>query len=158
MIAAFSRILFGVAGTALMLLAAALVGYGGYRIIQPNQRLDFAMLDAIGYVVIAIAVFDVAKYLIEEEVIREREMRRAGEARRSLTRFVATIIIITFLEAVLLIFKVSREDVPNLVYPALLLFAGVALLLGLGVFQVMSAKVEQDVGEEAGTGPDKDEV
>lgn len=145
--AVLSRYLFGAAGALLAALAAALVIYGAIGVVQPTQRLDFAVLDAIGYVVIAIAVFDVSKYLIEEEVIREREMRHAGETRQSLTRFVATIIIAALLEAVVIAFKVARERVSDLVYPTLLIFAGVALLVGLGAYQRLSADVEQVVGE-----------
>jgi hypothetical protein len=144
-----SRILFGAAGLVLMVLAGALVVSAAMMLLRPEQRLDFAVLDAIGYVVIAVAVFDVAKYLIEEEVIREREMRRAGEARQSLTRFIATIIIATLLEAIVITFKTARERVSDIIYPSMLLFAGVALLLGLGAYQRLSATVEQDVGEEA---------
>ena len=57
-----------------------------------------ALLTAIGYVVIAMAVFDLAKYFVEEEVIRAREMRNPGEARRSLTKFISTISIAVFIE------------------------------------------------------------
>ena len=122
-------------------------------VVLPERRLDFEVLDAIGYLVIAIAVFDVSKYLIEEEVIREREMRHAGEARRSLTRIVATIVIATLLEALVVTFKVARERVSDLVYPALLIFAGVALLVGLGVYQRLSVTVERAAGE-GGQGKD----
>jgi hypothetical protein len=153
--AVLSRVLFGAAGLVLAMMAAGLVGYAALGVIWPQQRLDFAVLDAIGYVVIAIAVFDVSKYLIEEEVIREREMRQAGEARRSLTRFVATIIIATLLEAVVIIFKVARERVSDLIFPTLLIFAGVALLVGLGAFQRLSATVERAMDEEADTAADK---
>lgn len=147
MIAALSRILFGCAGVALIVYSALLIGYGAFGVLRSGQRLDFAVLDAIGYVVIAIAVFDVAKYLVEEEVIREREMRQAGEARRSLTRFVATIIIAILLEATVIAFKSAREHVSDLVYAALLMFAGVALILSLGIFQHLSSKVERAVDE-----------
>ena len=146
--AALSRYLFGAAGFLLAAMAAALVFYGALGVVQPTQRLDFAVLDAIGYMVIAIVVFDVSKYLIEEEVIREREMRQAGEARQSLTRFIAAIIIATLLEAIVIAFKVARERVSDLVYPTLLIFAGVALLIGLGAYQRLSAAVEHAVGEE----------
>ena len=146
--AVLSRILFGTAGFLLAAMAAALVFYGAFGVIRPTQSLDFAVLDAIGYMVIAIAVFDVSKYLIEEEVIRERKMHRAGEARQSLTRFIATIIIATLLEAVVIAFKVARERVSDLIYPTLLIFAGVALLVGLGAYQRLSAAVEHAVGEE----------
>jgi hypothetical protein len=145
-----SRVLFAAAGFMLALMAAGLIAYAAISVLRPEQRLDFAVLDAIGYIVIAIAVFDVSKYLIEEEVIREREMRRAGETRRSLTRFIATIIIATLLEAVVITFKVARERVGDLIFPAVLTFSGVALLLGLGAYQRLSAAVEKSAGEEAG--------
>ncbi len=148
--AILSRFLFGFAGLVLIVMAVGLIGYGAVGILRPSQRLDFAVLDAVGYVVIAIAVFDVAKYLIEEEVIREREMRRAGEARRSLTRFIATIIIATLLEAIVITFKVSGDRVSDMIYPTFLIFAGVGLMVGLGVYQRLSATVERSVGEEAG--------
>lgn len=134
-----------------MAMAATLVVYGAFAVIRPTQPLDLAVLDAIGYLVIAIAVFDVSKYLIEEEVIREREMREAGETRQSLTRFVATIIIATLLEAVVIAFKVARErvsDLGDLIYPTLLIFAGVALMVGLGAYQRLSAAVERVADEE----------
>ena len=152
--AILSRYLFGLAGCALVVMAIGLIGYGALALLRPTQRLDYALLDAIGYVVIAIAVFDVAKYLIEEEVIREREMRRAGEARLSLTRFIATIIIATLLEAVVITSKVASERVSDMIYPTLLIFAGVALLVGLGVYQRLSATVERAVGEEANVPPE----
>ncbi len=147
--AILSRILFAAAGLMLAAMAAGLIVYAAVGVARPEQRLDFAVLDAIGYLVIAIAVFDVSKYLIEEEVIREREMRHAGEARRSLTRIVATIIIATLLEAIVVTFKVARERVSDLVYPALLIFAGVALLVGLGAYQRLSVTVERATREEA---------
>lgn len=142
-----SRVIFALAGAALIALAVGLIVYVVLEIVRPTQRLDYVVLDSIGFVVIAIAVFDVAKYLIEEEVIREREMRRAGETRQSLTRFIATIIIATLLEAIVLTFKTARDRIDDLVYPTLLLLAGVTLIVALGVFQRLSATVERDAGE-----------
>lgn len=156
--ALLSRILFAAAGFMLAAMAAALVVYAAVGVVRPEQRLDFAILDAIGYLVIAIAVFDVSKYLIDEEVIREREMRHAGEARRSLTRIVATIIIATLLEATVVTFKAARERVSDLVYPALLIFAGVALLVGLGAYQRLSVTVERATREEAESTQGKDDA
>jgi hypothetical protein len=153
--AVISRILFATAGLMLVVMAVALIGYAAIGVLRPEQRLDFSVLDAIGYIVIAIAVFDVSKYLIEEEVLREREMRRADEARRSLTRFVSTIIIVTLLESVVITFKVARERVADLIFPAVLTFSGVALLVGLGVYQRLSATVERTVGDDTDTASKK---
>jgi hypothetical protein len=147
-----SRIWFGTVGAILIALATCLVATGVHQVVQAiwtdgaviHQRL----LTAVGYAVIAVAVFDVAKYILEEEVIRERELRQAGEVRRSLTRFTSTILIAVFLEAIVLIFKVAEDDIANTLYPGLLLFAGVAMLLGLGAFQRLSVTVEREVGKE----------
>jgi hypothetical protein len=146
-----SRIWFGAVGVILVGLASGLVVTGLYQVVvalvSSGQHLNQRLLTAVGYVVIAIAVFDVAKYLIEEEVVRERELRQVGEVRRSLTRFTSTILIAVFLEAIVLIFKVSDEDISLAVYPTFLLLAGVAMLIGLGAFQRFAASAEHATGE-----------
>jgi hypothetical protein len=147
-----SRIWFGTVGAILIGLATCLVFTGVYQVVQAIWSEGIAIhqrfLTAVGYAVIAVAVFDVAKYILEEEVIRERELRHAGEVRRSLTRFTSTILIAVFLEAIVLIFKVAEDDIASTLYPGLLLFAGVAMLLGLGTFQRLSATVEREVGHD----------
>ncbi len=145
------RWLFVVAIAVLMALAAALIGYSLYQVLaglgSPGHDLPAALLDTIGYVIIAIAVFDVAKYLLEEEVLRGRELRHAGEARRSLTKFISTIAIAVFLEALVMVFQAGKERVADIVYPTLLLLAGAAMILALAVFQRLSATVERQTGE-----------
>jgi hypothetical protein len=47
------------------------------------------------------------------------------------------------------VFRVSQSDVEKLVYPTLLLFTGILLVLGLGVFQRLSASVEQEVEDKS---------
>jgi hypothetical protein len=144
-----TRAAFGLASVALMLLAFALIVYAGMQVIeayrQPDADVGSTLLEAVGYTVIAIAVFDVGKYLLEEEAIRGREMRHAGEARRSMTKFISTIAIAVFLESLVAVFEASKTDVRTMIYPTLLLFGGVALMVGLGVYQRLSATVEKDV-------------
>jgi hypothetical protein len=146
-----SRWWFAAAGSILVLLATGLVVTGVYQVVTAllvaQGQLTQRLLTAVGYVVIAVAVFDVAKYIIEEEVVRERELRHVSEVRRSLTRFTATVLIAVFLEAIVLIFKVAEDDIALTIYPAILLFAGVGMLLGLGVFQRIAVNVERVVDE-----------
>lgn len=146
-----SRLWFGAVGAILILLASGLVITGMYQVgaslLRSGEFLNQRLLTAVGYVVIAIAVFDVAKYLLEEEVVRERELRQVGEVRRSLTRFTSTILIAVFLEAIVLIFKVAEDDIALTVYPTVMLFAGVAMLIGLGAFQRFAAVAERATGE-----------
>ena len=146
-----SRLWFGLVGAILILLASGLVIAGLYQVgtslLRSGELINQRLLSAVGYVVIAIAVFDVGKYLLEEEVVRERELRQVGEVRRSLTRFISTILIAVFLEGIVLIFKMAEDDVALMIYPTLLLLAGVAMLIGLGAFQRMAVSAERATGE-----------
>lgn len=112
----------------------------------PDASGAEAILDLLGYIIVAIAVFDVAKYLFEDEVRRGNEKRSAAEARRSLTKFLSTIVIALFLEGLVAVFKTAREDVTQLIYPTALVVASTLVLVGLGAYQRLSATVEEKVG------------
>lgn len=149
-----SRATFGIAAAVLALFALVLAGNAVSDFLFAAwalQHVGPTALSGIGYVVVSIAVFDVAKYLAEEEVVRGRELRVASEARRSLTRFISTIAIAVFLEALVTVFRVAQEDVTKLFYPTFLLIAAILLVLGLGVYQRLSVAVERQV--ERGKNP-----
>lgn len=147
-----SRVIFAGASLLLLLAALALIAMGlhdAWEAIRDVRRSGAeAVLDCLGYIIVAIAVFDVAKYLFEDEVRRGSERRSAAEARRSLTKFLSTIVIALFLEALVVVFKTARGDVAQLVYPTLLLLAAVTVLVGLGAYQRFSAAVEEKVGDD----------
>lgn len=147
-----SRLAFASASVALMAMSFGLVVYGGVEVFSGLSTSwadgGAALLAAIGYVVIAMAVFDVAKYFIEEEVIRGREMRGAAETRRSLTKFISTIAIAVFIEGLVLVFRVSKESMTEILYPTALLVTAILIVIGLGTYQRLSADVEQKVGGE----------
>ena len=88
------------------------------------------------------AVLDVGKYLMEEEVLRDRELRSAIEARQTLTKFMVIICIAVSLESVVHIAKVDAAHLQNLAYPALLLVSAVLAMVGLGIYQKLSATIE----------------
>jgi hypothetical protein len=142
-----SRFAFATASLVLMALSFALVIYGVVEVasvgISSWKDAGGTVLAAIGYVVIAMAVFDLAKYFIEEEVIRGRELREAAEARRSLTKFVSTIAIAVFIEGLVITFQASKDDLPSMLYPTALLLTAILIVVGLGVFQRLSAEVER---------------
>ena len=146
-IGALSRVAFASASLVLMAMSLALVIYGTSEVIFSATWTDAgnALLIGIGYVVIAMAVFDVAKYFVEEEVIRGREMRSPAEARRSLTKFIATISIAVFIEGVVIAFHVSKQDVALMLYPTALLLTAILIVVGLGAFLRLSSAVEEKV-------------
>ena len=68
-----------------------------------------------------------------------------SEARRSLTKFVSTIAIAVFIEALVMVFRQGSQDIALILYPAAILVTGVLIILGLGLYQRLSADVEQQV-------------
>jgi hypothetical protein len=146
-----SRFAFASASLVLMAMSLMLVIYGVFEVISVGMSSwkdsGAVVLAAIGYVVIAMAVFDLAKYFIEEEVIRVRELRNAGEARRSLTKFVSTISIAVFIEGLVIVFQASREDMPKMLYPTALLLTAILIVVGLGVFQRLSVEAEDKIDD-----------
>jgi len=150
MMAMLVRGVFGLGSVSLMLIALALMIYAPFSLITTalsGAPFERELFDAIGVLIVAIAVFDVAKYILEEEVISRDERRHAAETRRSLTKFGSTIVIAVLLEALVLGFEVAREDPSQLIYPILLMLAGTILLVAIGVFQRLSASTEQIVPE-----------
>ncbi|MBB2197960.1 hypothetical protein HLH44_10940 [Gluconacetobacter sp. 1c LMG 22058] len=141
-----SRAAFGTASIMLMALSIGLIFYGIFNLVFTlltswHDGRD-ALLLAISYVVIAIAVFDVAKYFMEEEVIQSRAKVSPLEARLSLTKFITTIIIAIFIEGLVAVFEVSREHIQQIFYPIGLLATATVIVLSLAVYQRISVDTE----------------
>ncbi|MGB3391048.1 MAG: hypothetical protein WBA88_24055 [Pseudaminobacter sp.] len=63
-----------------------------------------------------------------------------------MTKFITTITVAIFLESLVTVFEASKTDISTMVYPTFLLLGGVALLVGLGVYQRLSVTVEKNTG------------
>lgn len=141
---------YSLVASVLMLFALVLVATGPVSLVQAvieGKPFIIAMINSIGFLILSLAVFDVARYVFDEEVRRGREMRKAAETRRSITKFVTVIIIAVFMDALVALSKAGQGQLPDLVYPVILLAGGVGLLLGLAVFQRLSATVEEKVNQ-----------
>jgi hypothetical protein len=139
-------ILYGITALALAVLALAFVGLAMVRVWSEIAHADAtvsAMLEAVGMLIVALAVFDVSKYLIEEELLRDRELRSAEEARKTLTKFLTIVIIAVSLESVVFVFQAGKEDMTRLIYPAALLAVVGGLVGVLGLYQRMSRTTEE---------------
>ncbi|GBQ28271.1 hypothetical protein [Gluconacetobacter azotocaptans] len=141
-----SRLTFACASIILMMLSLALIAYGLLDLIASvglsrDQGRD-AVLQAVSYVVIAIAVFDVAKFFVEEEVIHTRSKKTLSEARMSLTKFITTIIIAIFIEGLVGVFEASGKYPEKIIYPAILVFCATFIVIALGIYQKLSISTE----------------
>ncbi|WP_198034121.1 hypothetical protein [Acidihalobacter ferrooxydans] len=144
------------AAIALMVMALATMFRSVYEVYQsllhttsmPDGFFIPIILQSVGAIVIAVAILDVAKYMVEEEVFRNKQLRSAVEARRTLTKIIVIAIIAVTIEALIYIFKAGTKDLALLVYPAALLGAVVFLLIGLGAYQRLSVDVEKRHNEQ----------
>ncbi|PTM39212.1 GNAT family acetyltransferase [Bosea sp. 124] len=153
----FSRILYTVIAFTLLAAAILLIGVAVWRTATGYWTGDNAletMLDGIGLIIIAVAVADVGKFLFEEEVVADRELRRPAEARGSLTKFMTIMIVALSLESLVLIAKTSRETMGNIIYPGLLMFLAVTAMVGLGLFQKLSQNATAAVPPDHADGKD----
>ena len=90
------------------------------RPARPRRRLGvvdallhgevLGVLDSAGLVIIGFAIIETSRFIAEEELLRQKELRSAVEARRSLTKFITIIVIAASLEALVMIFEASRTD------------------------------------------------
>lgn len=141
-----SHLIYTLVSLSMLAISLLMIGRGLWEVwhaFSVGGDIVKKLLDAIGLIVISMAVFDVAKYFLEEEVLRDRELRSAREARETLTKFLVIITIAVSLEALVFIFGAGKEKVSLLLFPTLLLVAVVLLIIGLGLYQRLSLITER---------------
>lgn len=134
-----SRGLYFLVSFILLGISLLLVGYGLWEVwsavhLASTQVMD-KLLDAIGVIVVSLALFDITKYLIAEEVTIEQTLTKTiQQTEQMLTKFLSIIAVAISMEALVFIFRTGKSDVTQLLYPIILLFAGMAMVLTLGMY------------------------
>jgi uncharacterized membrane protein len=146
-VTAGSTIIYLFVALALTGLALMIMGWSVYEVISNVPvRGEFipAMLQAVGTIIIAAAILDVAKYMIEEEVFMSKELREPEEARKTVTKIMVIISIAVSIEGLVYVFKAGTQDIKLLPYPAVLIIVSVFLIVGLGIYQKLSMAIEKE--------------
>lgn len=137
--------LYLLASLTLVAAAFCLSGKAIYEIydsILVKGEINKEILDAITYTVIAIAVCDVGRYLVEEEVEHEKKLNSPTEARRTITRFMVIITIALSLEGLVGVFEAGNNNMSGVMFPIAIVICAIVVLIGLGVFQRLSVGTE----------------
>jgi putative Mn2+ efflux pump MntP len=108
-----------------------------------------SMLQSVAAIIIASAIIDVAQYMMEEEVFKDKELRDPQEARRTITKIIVIITIAVSIEGLVFIFKAGTKDLSLLLYPALIILVSAILIIALGIYQKLSATIEKTEKENA---------
>jgi len=124
----------------LFFLAFALL-YAGSAVIElirpivASGDLIEGLVKGLHMGVVALAVYELALIVYEENGIGERPEDTVQRIRRGVVRFASVVIIALILESLIMVIKYSQKDLAGfLYYPAALVVAAALLLLALGAF------------------------
>ena len=110
------------------------------EITENDRRLK--PFGVIIFLTLGLAVFDLGKTTLEEEVLMHKDIFRHNSTRRTITRFIAAILIAVSIEALLLMFKSALGDGELLIQAVWMMLAAVGLLIGLGLYVFLGARAE----------------
>lgn len=141
--------IYGIIVGGLMAVVAALLVAAGMEVAAMVRNGSEAGIDrhlrpftAIIFLTLALAVFDLGKTILEEEVLMHKDIFRHSSTRRTITRFVAAILIAVSIEALLMMFKSALGDGSGIMGAVWMMFTAVGLLVGLGIYVYLGARAE----------------
>ena len=125
-----------------LLYSAAHELYLAFMATTGSSEAQLKPFGAIIFLTLALAIFDLGKTTLEEEVLMHKDIFRHSSTRRTITRFVAAILIAVSIEALLLMFKAALGAGDLLIQAVWMMLAAVGLLIGLGLYVYLGAKAE----------------
>jgi hypothetical protein len=139
----YSTIVIGLFVASFFLIYVSYIdSFNFFRAIIKNKDFDFPF-GIIIYLTLALAIFDLAKTILEEEVLFYKDLSQNSSTRRTITRFIAAIIIAMSIEALLMVFKSAlhrQED--DMIAAVWVILATSALLGGLAIYTYLGSKAE----------------
>jgi hypothetical protein len=131
--------------------AFALLGFAGFELLQAilpfngrgaSARID-GLLNCIALLTIGVASLELGQTIVEEEIQRASHMSSPSRVRRFLSRFLVVLVVALSIEALVAVFRFSRDDPSQLPYAAAIGLTAAALLAGWGVFIHMNLGAEE---------------
>jgi len=138
----YISIVIGLFAVVAILLYSASSEIGSMFFDPPEEDLHLKPFGIIIYLTLAMAIFDLGKTTLEEEVLMHKDIFRHSSTRRTITRFIAAILIAVSIESLLLMFKSVLGSPEYLTDAVAMMAASVGLLVGLGIYVYLGAKAE----------------
>ena len=137
-------VLFLVAGLALIGAALMQLWQGIQWMEEAGllQRLNM-VLESIAVLTVAVAALELGQTILEEEVHRQAQMSAPTRVRRFLSRFMVVLVVALSIETLVLVFRLSEDDVESLPYAASVGIAAALLLVGWGLFVRLNRAAEE---------------
>jgi hypothetical protein len=133
---------YGSIGYGLALFALILVGYSLFNfsmfIIFGDAKLLETIFKSIIALTLGLAIFDLAKNLLEHEVIYKENSTDEHGDNKILSKFLISIIIALSIESLMVVFKIALHDYTQMINAVYLILAVSSLIIALGLFYKFS--------------------
>lgn len=150
LISKLSVAVYALLGGGLVLLALflgiyGLIGFAKALMSFGDETLQHVFKSIIA-ITLAIAIFDLSKTILEQEVFYRALTPEEGSEYKTLTKFLTSIIIALSIESLMVVFKVAIDDIRNMNY-AFYLISGVGILIiSMAVLNFVSRKKHEGNG------------
>jgi len=139
----FFQVVYGIIGVMLVIVSALLLFAAGQSLFDmflEHTKTATQAFQSVILVTLGLAIFDLGKTILEEEVLLHKDIHHTGSTRRTISRFMSAIVIAVSIESLLLMFKSLLGDATHLNSAVFMLFAAVALLVGLGAYLKLTSE------------------
>jgi hypothetical protein len=133
----FFQAVYGIIGVMLVIVSSLLLYSAGsslFDMVYEHTNTATQAFQSVILVTLGLAIFDLGKTILEEEVLLHKDIHHTGSTRRTISRFMSAIVIAVSIESLLLMFKSLLGDATHLNSAVFMLIAAVALLVGLGAY------------------------
>lgn len=126
------KIIYGIIGVSLTMFAMILVFYAIYdfynSLYESSSNIFHSIFKSTIALTLGLAIFDLAKNLLEHEVIFKENNNKDHGGNKLLIKFMISIIIALAIESLMMVFKIAISNYKDIVYAVYLLF-GIGFLL-----------------------------
>jgi hypothetical protein len=132
---------FSMAFLALFIICYSLYGFFNNFFLEAESHLD-SIFKPIIALTLGVAIFDLAKTILEQEVFFKSYSRDSKVETKMITKFLITIIVALSIEALMVVFKIAIKDYDKMIN-ALYLISGVSMIIiALAIFIYVTQKKE----------------
>ena len=146
--AKFFKFSYGMFAIALIAVALLLFSHGIKSFFENEITISHLVIDdmfkATILITLALAIFDLAKTLIEEEILGRHKEQNISGPHKTMVKFLGSIIIALSIEALMLVFKFAITDPEKLIYATYIVGGVAVLILSLAVY-IKFTKVKNDI-------------
>ncbi|MDD4948053.1 hypothetical protein [Sulfuricurvum sp.] len=141
-----NRLIMGSGGVLLGCVAIFLILYGAFiflsMLIFPTSKelIMHEIFTSIISITIGLAIYDLAKTLIENEVLFKTFNYGNDLQSRILSKFLTSIIIALSIESLMAVFKIVLDDYSKLINAFYLIIGVTLLIIGTGIYNKLSSR------------------